>query len=194
MDVCLSAIGLLVILPFLLLFTIVLYFLNDGLPFYLHERPGKNGRVFNLIKFKTMNDMRDEHGRLLPDEERLTSVGRLLRSFSIDEFPQLINVLKGDMSLIGPRPLLLRYLPLYNDRQIRRQEVRPGITGLAQVKGRNAISWQEKFEYDVWYVENVSFTLDIKILLLTILKVLKREGINDVNNRMTKPFTGDNAR
>lgn len=194
MDVSLSAIGLLVILPFLLLFTIVLYFLNDGSPFYLHERPGMNGRVFMLIKFKTMNDKIDEHGRLLPDEERLTSVGRLLRSFSIDEFPQLINVLKGDMSLIGPRPLLLRYLPLYNDRQIRRQEVRPGITGLAQVKGRNAISWQEKFEYDVWYVENVSFTLDIKILLLTILKVLKREGINDVNNRMTKPFTGDNAR
>jgi lipopolysaccharide/colanic/teichoic acid biosynthesis glycosyltransferase len=152
-----------------------------------------NGRIFRLIKFKTMNDKRDEHGNLLPDAERLTPLGRFMRSLSLDEFPQLINVLKGDMSLIGPRPLLVRYLPLYNARQSRRHEVRPGMTGWAAVKGRNAQTWEQKLESDVWYVEHLSFWLDAKILLMTLVKVVRRDGINDVNNEMTKPFSGSHA-
>jgi len=179
--------------PFLLLFTILLYVVNNRSPFYLHDRPGMSGRIFRLIKFKTMNDKRDEHGELLPDAERLTPLGRFMRSLSLDEFPQLINVLKGDMSLIGPRPLLVRYLPLYNARQSRRHEVRPGMTGWAAVKGRNAQTWEQKLESDVWYVEHLSFWLDAKILLMTLVKVVRRDGINDVNNEMTKPFSGSHA-
>lgn len=192
-DFLLSAIGLFVLSPMLLFFSVWLYFVNNGPPFYLHERPGMNGRIFRLIKFKTMNDKRDEHGELLPDAERLTPLGRFMRSLSLDEFPQLINVLKGDMSLIGPRPLLVRYLPLYSARQLRRHEVRPGMTGWAQVSGRNGLSWEEKFECDLWYVEHLSFLLDVKILLMTLFKVVMREGINDVNNEMTKPFSGSHA-
>ena len=193
-DFMLSLAGLIAISPFLLLFTVLLCIVNRGSPFFLHERPGRNGRIFCLIKFKSMSDLRDAKGKLLPDVQRLTSVGRFMRSLSLDEFPQLINVLKGDMSLIGPRPLLVRYLPLYNERQMRRNEVRPGITGWAQINGRNALSWQEKFEYDVWYVENLSFILDLKILFMTMIKVLQRAGINDNNNQMTKPFLGNHVK
>jgi undecaprenyl phosphate N,N'-diacetylbacillosamine 1-phosphate transferase len=192
-DFMLSLVGLIGISPFLLFFTVLLFFVNRGSPFYLHERPGRNGRIFRLIKFKTMSDRRDANGMLLSDVQRLTSVGRFMRSLSLDEFPQLINVLKGDMSLIGPRPLLVRYLPLYNARQLRRHEVRPGMTGWAQINGRNALSWQEKFEYDVWYVDNVCFLLDIKILWMTMLKVLQRDGINATDDVLMMPFIGNDT-
>lgn len=193
LDVVLSFIGLVVISPILVFLTIILFVISRSSPIYLHERPGMNGRIFRLIKFKTMTDKRDDHGNLLPDAERLTPLGRFMRSLSLDEFPQLINVLKGDMSLIGPRPLLVRYLPLYNARQSRRHEVRPGMTGWAAVKGRNAQTWEQKLESDVWYVEHLSFWLDAKILLMTLVKVVRRDGINDVNNEMTKPFSGSHA-
>jgi len=192
-DFMLSLVGLIGISPFLLFFTVLLFFVNRGSPFYLHERPGRNGRIFRLIKFKTMSDRRDANGMLLSDVQRLTSIGRFMRSLSLDEFPQLINVLKGDMSLIGPRPLLVRYLPLYNARQLRRHEVRPGMTGWAQINGRNALSWQEKFEYDVWYVDNVCFLLDVKILWMTMLKVLQRDGINATDDVMMTPFIGNDT-
>jgi lipopolysaccharide/colanic/teichoic acid biosynthesis glycosyltransferase len=158
---------------------------------FIQSRPGKNGRIFKIIKFKTMNDKKDEKGDLLPDEKRLTKIGRLIRKTSLDEIPQLINVLKGDMSLVGPRPLLMDYLPLYNDFQKRRHEVKPGITGWAQVNGRNAISWVEKFKCDIWYVDNVTFMLDLKIILLTILKVFKREGISQYGEATAEPFKGN---
>lgn len=190
LDFILTAIGLLVISPLLLAITLVLFFTNRGKPFFYQDRPGKNTRIFRLYKFKTMNDCCDDAGNPLPDAKRLTTVGRIIRSLSLDELPQLWNVLKGDMSLIGPRPLLIRYLPLYNKRQARRHEVRPGITGWAQVNGRNAISWEEKFEYDVWYVENVSFLLDLKIFWMTFLKVIRREGINAESNITMAPFNG----
>lgn len=190
-DFMLSLAGLIVISPFLLFFTVLLYIVNRDFPFFLHERPGRYGRIFRLIKFKTMSDGLDANGKLLPDVQRLTPVGRFMRSLSLDEFPQLINVLKGDMSLIGPRPLLVRYLPLYNARQLRRHEVRPGMTGWAQINGRNALSWKEKFEYDVWYVDNVSFLLDVKILWMTMLKVLQRDGINASGDVMVTPFIGN---
>ena len=157
-----------------------------------HERPGKDGKIFRVIKFKTMTDERDAGGNLLPDEQRLTKVGRFVRSTSIDELPQLINVLKGDMALIGPRPLLPQYLPLYNKVQARRHEVRPGITGWAQCHGRNAISWTKKFELDVWYVDHCSFLLDLKIIFLTIKKVLVREGISSETSATMEAFTGNN--
>lgn len=161
---------------------------------FTQPRPGKNGKVFNVYKFRSMTDERDEHGELLPDEIRLTRFGQLLRKLSLDELPQLFNVLKGDMSFVGPRPLLVSYLPLYNERQARRHEVRPGITGWAQVNGRNAISWEQKFEYDVWYVENQSFLLDLKILFLTVKKVFISEGISQ-NGHATMPmFEGDKKR
>jgi lipopolysaccharide/colanic/teichoic acid biosynthesis glycosyltransferase len=165
---------------------------KGGGAFFLQERPGKNARTFKVIKFKTMTDERDADGNLLPDDRRLTRVGRLVRSTSIDELPQLINVLRGDMALIGPRPLLIPYLKLYTPRQARRHEVRPGITGWAQVNGRNAISWQRKFELDVWYVDHLSFALDVKIIFLTIKKVLMREGINSDTSATMEPFRGDN--
>jgi len=189
-DFTLTALGLLVIFPLLVLLTIVLLFANGGKPFFYQERPGKDGRIFRLYKFKTMNDCCDSEGRLLPDAERLTRVGRLIRSLSLDELPQLFNVLKGDMSLVGPRPLLIEYLPLYNDFQKRRHDVRPGITGWAQVNGRNSINWEQKFEHDVWYVDNQSFWLDIKILWLTFVKVFKREGITAADGGWTEPFRG----
>ena len=184
---------LLVIWPLLFLFTLLLAIANKGAgPFFTQTRPGKNGKLFKVIKFKTMTDERDENGILLPDSERLTKVGRLVRSTSIDELPQLINVLKGDMSLIGPRPLLPQYLPLYSEEQARRHEVRPGITGWAQVHGRNTISWKQKFEYDVWYVDHCSFRVDLQILFLTIKKVLIREGISQEGQATMEYFNGKN--
>lgn len=179
--------------PILLVVIIWLHFANNGTGiFFLQNRPGKNGKIFKVIKFKTMTDEHDENNNLLPDEKRLTKIGKFIRSTSIDELPQLINVLKGDMSLIGPRPLLPEYLPLYSKEQARRHEVRPGITGWAQVNGRNAISWQKKFELDVWYVNHVSFRLDLKIIWLTVKKVWKREGINSQTSSTMEPFTGNN--
>lgn len=185
--------GLAIIWPILLLITFWLHFANKGAgAFFLQDRPGINGKIFKVIKFKTMTDERDTDGNLLPDEKRLTKVGRFVRSTSIDELPQLINVLKGDMALIGPRPLLVQYLPLYSKEQIRRHEVRPGITGWAQVNGRNAISWTKKFELDVWYVDHCSFLLDLKIIFLTIKKVFVREGISQTGQATMEYFTGNN--
>lgn len=182
-----------VIWPILLFMTIWLYFANKGAGvFFTQERPGKCSKIFRVIKFKTMTDERDENGNLLPDEKRLTKIGKFIRSTSIDELPQLINVLKGDMALIGPRPLLPQYLPLYSKEQARRHEVRPGITGWAQVNGRNAISWAKKFELDVWYVDHCSFLLDLKIIFLTIKKVFVREGISSDTSVTMEPFTGNN--
>src|SRR5690554_1518059 len=177
-DFLLAFFGLLLLSPIFILVTIALYFANQGKPFFFQERPGLNEKIFKIIKFKSMNDKKDADGNLLPDAERLTKVGSFVRRTSLDEIPQLINVLKGDMSLIGPRPLRTYYLPLYNEEQKRRHDVRPGITGWAQVNGRNAISWTKKFELDVYYVNNISFLLDIKIFFLTIKKVFKREGIS----------------
>ena len=182
-----------VIWPILLLVTLWLHFANKGAgAFFTQERPGRNGKIFKVIKFKTMTDERDADGNLLPDAERLTPVGLFVRSTSIDELPQLINVLKGDMALIGPRPLLVKYLPLYSKEQARRHEVRPGITGWAQCHGRNSISWTEKFKLDVWYVDHCSFLLDLKIVFLTIKKVLVREGISQEGQATMEPFNGNN--
>lgn len=179
------------LLPILLIIAILLHFMNkEAGIFFFQNRPGKNGNLFNLIKFKTMNEARDYSGKLLPDTQRLTKIGQFIRSTSIDELPQLVNVIKGDMSLIGPRPLLVKYLPLYNPRQARRHDVRPGITGWAQVNGRNAISWEQKFEYDVWYVDHISFLLDIRILWMTFIKVFKREGINSQTATTMEAFNG----
>lgn len=184
---------LLVIWPILLIITVWLHFANKGAgAFFLQERPGMNGKIFKVIKYKTMTDERDAEGNLLPDADRLTKVGRFVRSTSIDELPQLINVLKGDMALIGPRPLLPQYLPLYSPEQARRHEVRPGITGWAQINGRNAISWTKKFEYDVWYVDHCSFLLDLKIVFLTIKKVFIREGISQEGQATMEFFNGKN--
>lgn len=184
---------LIVLAPLLLIIAIILCFANNGkCLFFLQERPGRHGKIFKVIKFKTMTDERDAEGNLLPDDKRLTKVGKFVRSTSIDELPQLINVLKGDMSFIGPRPLLPQYLPLYNKEQARRHEVRPGITGWAQVNGRNAISWVRKFELDVWYVDHCSFFLDLKIFFLTIKKVFVREGISSDTSVTMEPFTGNN--
>ena len=182
-----------VIWPILLLAMLWLHFTNkDTGIFFTQERPGKNGKIFKVIKFKTMTDKRDANGKLLSDAERLTKVGRFVRSTSVDELPQLFNVLKGDMSLIGPRPLLPQYLPLYSKEQARRHEVRPGITGWAQVNGRNAISWTKKFELDVWYVDHCSFLLDLKIIFLTVKKVFVREGISSDTSVTMEPFIGNN--
>ena len=184
---------LVAIWPILLIITLWLHFANKGAgAFFAQERPGKGGKVFKVIKFKTMTDERDADGNLLPDADRLTNVGRFVRSTSIDELPQLINVLKGDMALIGPRPLLVQYLPLYSKEQARRHDVRPGITGWAQVNGRNAISWTKKFELDVWYVDHCSFWLDVKIIFLTIKKVFVREGISQEGQATMEFFTGNN--
>ena len=193
LDFCIVLSVLLVIWPILLIITLWLHFANKGAgTFFTQERPGKNGKIFKVIKFKTMTDERDVNGKLLPDADRLTKVGKFVRSTSIDELPQLINVLKGDMALIGPRPLLPQYLPLYNKEQARRHEVRPGITGWAQVNGRNAISWSKKFELDVWYVDHCSFCLDLKIIFLTIKKVFIREGISQEGQATIEPFDGNN--
>lgn len=179
--------------PILLMMTVLLHFANKGAgAFFFQERPGKNGKIFKVIKFKTMTDERDADGNLLPDEQRLTKVGSFVRSTSIDELPQLINVLKGDMALIGPRPLLVQYLPLYSAEQARRHEVRPGISGWAQCHGRNAISWTEKFRLDVWYVDHVSLITDIKVIWITIMKVLKRADINEAGHATMEFFNGHN--
>ena len=193
LDFVIVFIALLVIWPILLLLIIFLHFTNKGAGvLFTQDRSGKNARIFKAIKFKTMTDERDSEGNLLPDAERLTKIGKIVRSFSIDELPQLINVLKGDMALVGPRPLLPKYLPLYSEEQFRRHEVRPGITGWAQVNGRNDISWKRKFELDVWYVDHISFWLDVKIIMLTIKKVFVREGINKEGNATTEAFNGHN--
>lgn len=194
MDFTIVFYVLLIIWPILLLITIWLHFANKGAgAFFTQERPGKNGKIFKVIKFKSMTDERDESGNLLPNEQRITKVGAFIRKTSIDELPQLFNVLKGDMALIGPRPLRVDYLPLYSKEQARRHEVRPGITGWAQVNGRNAISWTKKFELDVWYVDHISFLLDVKIVYMTILKVLKRADINSENNKIgIEKFNGHN--
>ncbi|WP_426063474.1 sugar transferase [Flavobacterium sp. DSP2-3-1] len=191
LDFMLALFGLGVLSPLLVFVTIALYFANEGKPFFFQLRPGLNGSVFKIIKFKTMNDKKDLAGNLLSDAERLTKMGSFVRKTSLDEIPQLLNVIKGDMSLIGPRPLLPEYLPLYDITQQRRHEVNPGITGWAQVNGRNAISWEQKFKYDIWYVEHISFFLDLKIFFLTIKKVLVREGINTENTATTERFNGN---
>lgn len=192
-DFCISFTALIVLSPILLIVTLWLTLANKGAgAFFTQERPGKDEKIFRVIKFKSMTDERDADGKLLPDAERLTRAGRFVRATSIDELPQLINVLKGDMSLIGPRPLRTYYLPLYSEEQHHRHDVRPGITGWAQVNGRNTITWCKKFEYDVWYVRNISLALDIKILWLTVMKVVKREGVNSVGEVTTHPFNGSN--
>ena len=191
-DLAASLIALILLSPILALLIICLHFANKGAGvFFTQPRPGKNEKIFNVIKFKTMTDEKDKDGNLLPDALRITTIGKLVRSTSLDEFPQLINVLKGDMSLIGPRPLLVQYLPLYSERQARRHEVRPGITGWAQINGRNTIGWQQKFEYDVWYVEHISCMLDLKILFLTIKKVFMREGISSETSETMEAFRGN---
>lgn len=192
-DFLISLIAMICILPILLVVTIVLHLVNKGSgAFFFQQRPGKDGKIFKVVKFKTMTDERDRDGNLLPDDKRLTKIGKFVRSTSLDEIPQLINVIKGDMSLVGPRPLLVQYLPLYSKEQARRHEVRPGITGWAQVNGRNAISWKQKFEYDVWYVDNMSFWLDVKILFLTVKKVFVREGISSQTSVTMEVFNGNN--
>ncbi len=192
-DFIIVLVVLILIWPILLIIGIWLHFANHGAgAFFLQERPGKNGKIFKVIKFKTMTDERDSSGNLLSDEQRLTPIGRFIRSTSIDELPQLINVLKGDMALIGPRPLLVQYLPLYTAEQARRHEVRPGITGWAQCHGRNAISWQEKFKLDVWYVDHISFMIDLKVIFITIKKVLSREDINSSTSATMELFDGTN--
>jgi lipopolysaccharide/colanic/teichoic acid biosynthesis glycosyltransferase len=192
-DFTIVFIAILIIWPLLLLVTIWLHFANKGAgAFFTQERPGKDGKIFKVIKFKTMTDERDENGKLLPDAQRLTKVGKFVRSTSIDELPQLINVLKGDMALIGPRPLLVKYLPLYSEEQARRHEVRPGMTGWAQCNGRNAISWTKKFELDVWYVDHCTLWTDIKIIWITIMKVLKRADISQEGQATMEAFNGNN--
>ena len=192
LDFVLSFLGLIISSPIFLIVFIALLLANKGKVFFLQKRPGKNEEIFKIIKFKTMNDKKDGQGNLLPDAERLTPIGAFVRKTSLDELPQLINVLKGDMSLIGPRPLRTYYLPLYNEVQKTRHDVRPGITGWAQVNGRNAISWTKKFELDVYYVNNISFALDLKIFFLTIKKVFKREGISAEGQATTEAFNGSN--
>ncbi|MDD7529672.1 MAG: sugar transferase [Prevotellaceae bacterium] len=192
-DFVISLVALLCLLPLLVAVTVWLHFANKGAGvFFLQERPGMNAKIFRVIKFKTMTDERDAEGNLLPDKDRLTKVGRFVRSTSIDELPQLINVLKGDMSLIGPRPLLVQYLTLYTPEQMRRHEVRPGITGWAQCHGRNAITWKQKFEYDVWYVDHLSFLTDVKVIIQTMTVVLKRSGINREGQATIEVFNGSN--
>ena len=193
LDFWISLVVLICISPLLLVITVWLHFANKGTgAFFFQERPGKDGKIFKVIKFKTMTDERDANGELLPDEQRLTKVGSFIRSTSIDELPQLINVLKGDMALIGPRPLLPKYLPLYSPEQARRHEVRPGISGWAQCHGRNAISWTEKFKLDVWYVDHVSLWTDLKVIGITIMKVLKRADINEAGQATMEAFNGYN--
>ena len=193
LDFWISLIVLIIISPILLVITIWLHFANKGAgAFFFQKRPGKDGKIFKVIKFKTMTDEQDAEGKLLPDEQRLTRVGKFVRSTSIDELPQLINVLKGDMALIGPRPLLPQYLPLYSPEQARRHEVRPGISGWAQCHGRNAISWTEKFKLDVWYVDHVSLMTDLKVIWITIMKVIKRADINEAGQATMEAFNGHN--
>lgn len=190
-DLIAALVGFILLSPLFILISIGLYFVNEGRPFFFQTRPGKNEKLFDIIKFKTMNDKKDKEGNLLPDADRLTSIGQFVRKTSLDEIPQLLNVIKGDMSLIGPRPLLPEYLQLYDNEQKRRHKVRPGITGWAQVNGRNAISWKQKFTYDVWYVDHLSFLLDIKILFLTLKKVVGAKDINSSTAATMEKFTGN---
>lgn len=193
LDFCISLLALICLSPILLVVTIWLYYANKGAgAFFLQERPGKDAKIFRIFKFKTMTDERDADGNLLPDAERLTKVGKFVRSTSIDELPQLFNVLKGDMALIGPRPLLVHYLPLYSPEQARRHEVRPGISGWAQCHGRNAISWTEKFKLDVWYVDHCTLRTDLDVFFTTIKKVLRRDGISQEGNVTMEEFNGNN--
>lgn len=192
LDILTASAVLILILPIFLILILILFISNSGQPFFLQTRPGKNGKLFSIIKFKTMSDINGDDGQLLPDDKRLTSIGKFIRKTSLDELPQLLNVIKGDMSIVGPRPLLPSYLELYTKEQSRRHEVKPGITGWAQVNGRNAISWEEKFELDVWYVDNQCFKLDIIILFKTVKKVLISEGISDGQQATTTVFKGTN--
>jgi lipopolysaccharide/colanic/teichoic acid biosynthesis glycosyltransferase len=193
LSLSIAFVALLCIGWLIIIVAIWLHFANKGAgAFFLQERPGKDGKVYRVIKFKTMTDEKDAEGKLLPDAQRLTKIGKIVRSLSIDELPQLINILKGDMSFIGPRPLLVKYLPLYSPEQMRRHEVRPGISGWAQVNGRNTISFTKQFEYDVYYVDHLSFWLDIKIFFMTVLKVFKREGISEEGQATREPFNGHN--
>ena len=191
LDFVLSLLGLIISSPIFLIVFIALLLANKGKVFFLQKRPGKNEEIFKIIKFRTMNDKKDAHGNLLPDEERLTTIGKLVRKTSLDEIPQLINVLLGNISLIGPRPLLPAYLPLYNDFQKKRHLIKPGITGWAQINGRNAVDWEKKFMFDVWYVENMSFLLDLQIMFLTLKKVLKLEGVNREGEATNIAFKGN---
>ena len=191
LDFIIALAGFIILLPVFLFIVVFLIIVNNGKPFFFQSRPGLHGKIFKVIKFKTMNDRKDKEGNLLPDDKRLTAIGAFVRKTSLDEIPQLLNVIMGDMSLIGPRPLLIEYLPLYDKVQKRRHEVKPGITGWAQVNGRNTISWGKKFEYDVWYVDHLSFFLDFKIVLLTIKKVFKSEGISSATAVTMERFTGN---
>ncbi len=192
LDVSVSLLLLILLAPLLLALIFLLFIFNKGTPFFFQGRPGYKEKKMFIIKFKTMNEKKGKDGNLLSDTARLTKIGKILRKTSLDELPQLINVLKGDMSLIGPRPLLFKYIDLYSAEQRRRHDIKPGITGLAQVNGRNGISWKKKFEYDIYYVNNNSFWLDLKITWLTIMKVIKMDGVNQTNLRPMKPFNGDN--
>ncbi len=192
LDVLISITVLVIGMPLLIVVYLILSYQNKNKAFFFQERPGLHQKPFHIIKFKTMTDEKDVEGNLLPDAKRLTKAGKLIRKLSIDELPQLINVLKGDMSLIGPRPLLYKYMPLYSTAQLRRHEMRPGITGWAQINGRNSISWTKKFEYDIYYIDNVSFLLDIKILWMTLLKVIQTHGVNQSVDRPMNPFNGSN--
>ena len=192
LDILASAFLLVCLSPIILILALLLAVQNKGNPFFFQDRPGKNEKRIRIVKFKTMTDQRDAHGNLLPDRVRITRLGKLVRKWSLDELPQLINVIMGDMSLIGPRPLLFKYLPLYSETQRRRHEIRPGITGWAQVNGRNAISWTRKFELDVYYVDHLSFRLDFQIFWLTLIKILRRENVDQSEARPMQPFTGSN--
>ncbi len=193
LDIILALVGFAILSPIFITVFVALLIANSGKPFFFQERPGKDGRLFKIIKFKSMNDKKDSSGNLLPFDKRITNTGAFIRKYSLDEIPQLINVIKGDMSIVGPRPLLPEYLPLYTSEQKRRHNVRPGITGWAQVNGRNAITWEKKFELDVWYVDRLSFLLDAKIILLTIRKVVKNEGVNSADNLNMPVFTGSKS-
>lgn len=191
LDICIALLAIGFFSPFFVLLTIILFVANRGNPFFVQERPGKDGKVFRMIKFKTLNDEKSESGELLPDAQRLLRIGKLIRASSLDELPQLFNILHGEMSIVGPRPLLVKYLPYYNEFQSRRHMVKPGITGWAQVNGRNKLTWDQKFAYDVFYVENVSLLFDIKILLLTVRKVILREGVNQEGEVTAEAFKGN---
>ncbi len=193
-DFWISLVALFFLSPFLIVLTLVGFFAMKGNPFFVQERPGQNEKIFKLIKFRTMTNEKDQNGNLLSDEKRLIPYGKFLRSTSLDELPELLNIIKGDIAIVGPRPLLVRYLPLYNEKQRRRHDVRPGLTGWAQVNGRNAVSWPDRFDLDIWYVENISVLLDIKIIFLTIITVLRRDGIHSDNSATMEEFKGNEGK
>lgn len=191
-DIVVSLLVMIITLPLVFIVYIILFYQNKGNVFFLQERPGLHQKAFQIFKFKTMTDAKDINGVLLPDNQRITKAGKIIRQLSIDELPQLLNVLKGDMSLVGPRPLLFKYIPLFTETQLRRHEVKPGITGWAQVNGRNTINWNQKFEFDIYYVDTISFIFDLKILWMTVLKVIQKEGVNQKDDRPMQPFNGNN--